>query len=195
MKLSKLVMISTAGIVVAVAAGAMLVQSILAQGSEPPQAVSRPRVTSDTMPMLPPRVQEAAARIGLRLDTSRRIAPNVFLASKTDGELCMITTAHGMSMGCGAEDTFFGANALQYGIAENGKPEAPTNATVYGVARPDVKSVRVVLPSGPVDAEISPDGGFSITATEGELHEGPPTELLARDGNGNTIQRFVLPQS
>lgn len=194
MRISRFLLTGVVVAVVAVAAGVGVVQTVLAQGNEPPQAANRPRVASDSMPPLPAHVREASARLGLQLDTSRNIAQGVYLASKTDGELCLITTSHGMSMGCGPGDSYFGSNALQYGIAEQGKPEAPTALTIYGVARPDVTSVRVIFPSRVVDADITKDGGFSISATDSQLQQGRPTQLLALDASGQTVQTFALPQ-
>lgn len=195
MRISRVRMSIVVGSVVALAAAIGLVQTVMAQGSEPPQAASRARTANDDMPQLPSHVRAAAERLGLELSTSRRVASNLYVANKRGGELCMVSTSHGMSMGCGPANSFFGGSAVQYGIDENGPPEAPSDLTIYGVARSDVTSVRVVFPSGPVDAAITADGGFSISASDHDLQQGRPTELIAFGRNGQAIQSFALPQS
>lgn len=178
-----------------IAAGAAVAQTVFAQGSASPKTMSRARSATDAIPNLPARLQTAAARVGLELNTTRLVATDVYLADKTDGELCMVGTARGgMTMGCAPKDSFFGANALQYGISEDGKPDAPTALTIFGVTQPSVKSVRLDFPSGGVDQTVTAGGGFSITATSAELAQGRPTRLIAKDANGDTIQTFALPQ-
>lgn len=186
-----------AAIVVAVviaAAVAAVAQTVFAEGSASPKTINRARSASDAIPNLPARLQTAAARVGLDLNTTRLVATAVYLANKTDGELCMVGTAHGMTMGCAPKSSFFGTNALQYGISEDGKPDAPTALTIFGVTQPSVKSVQVVFPSGPVDQTVTASGGFSVSATSAELAQGRPTRLLAKDANGAVIQTFALPQ-
>lgn len=180
--------------VVIVAAATVVAQTVFAQGSSSPKTISRARAASDVIPNLPARLQTAATRVGLDLNTTRLVASSVYLANKTDGELCMIGTAHGMTMGCAPKDSFFGTNALQYGISEDGKPDAPTAMTIFGVTQPSVKSVRIIFPTGAVDQPVTASGGFSLSATSDELAQGRPTRLLARDANGDTIQAFALPQ-
>jgi hypothetical protein len=194
MRISRLRVSIVVGSVVALAVVVALVPTVMAQGNEPPEAASRDRTANDDMPQLPSHVRVAAERLGLKLDTSRRVATNLYLVNKRGGELCMVSTSRGMSMGCGPASDFFGSNAVQYGIAEDGPPDAPSGLTIAGVARSDVASVRVVLPSGPIDAAVSADGGFSISAGEHELERGRPTELIALGRNGRAIQSLALPQ-
>lgn len=194
MRIARVRMPIVVGSVVVVAAAIVLAQSVLAQGSEPPRAASRERTAGDAMPGLPRHVWMAAERLGLQLDTSRKIAQNLYLLGKQDGQLCMVSTSHGMSMGCGPADSFFEERAVQYSIDESGQPEAPSSLTIAGVVRPDVASVRVVFPSGPIEVSVSSDGGFSIDTTEQQLQQGRPTELVALGDDGQVIQALALPQ-
>lgn len=188
------VRLALGSLIVLVAVGGV-VQAITAQGTDPPQAASRERSPADAMPTLPAHVRVGAERAGLQLETSRKIAPNLYLVNKEDGQLCMVSTANGMSMGCApTKNSFFGGNALHYCIDERRSPEAPRELTIYGVARPDVKAVRVMFPSGAVQAPTSADGGFSIKATHEQLEQGRPTALVGLGDNGRTIQLFRLPQ-
>jgi len=194
MRISKLRMLIAVGSVVVLGAAFGVVQAVTAQGTEPPRAADRERTAKDAMPTLPSHVRVGAERAGLQLDTSRKIAANLYLVNKKDGQLCMVSTSKGMSMGCGPKDNFFGGNALHYGIDERGSADAPLELTISGVGRPDVQYVQVAFPSGLTQSLLSADGGFSINATAEQLKSGRPTELLALGQNGRVIQTFRLPQ-
>jgi len=195
MKTQRILMLCGLIVLAATGAGIGLAQAVLANTAEKPHAVTRARTAGDAIAGLPARLKTAASHVGLELGTTRQVAPDVFLANKNDGELCMIGTAHGMTMGCGSSSDFFGGNSVQYGISEDGAPSAPTALTIFGVVRPDVRSVRVVFPSGPVDEEVTVDGGFSVTATAAQLASGRPTQLIAYGQASRIIQTFALPQS
>ncbi|HEX7168589.1 MAG TPA: hypothetical protein VF230_16530 [Acidimicrobiales bacterium] len=194
MKISRVRLLVAASAVALLAGFVGVVQTVTAQGTEPPIAADRERSAKDAITALPAHVRVGAERVGLRLDTSRKIAANLYLVDKRDGQLCMVSTASGMSMGCGPKNDFFGGSAVHYGIDERGSADAPLELTISGVARPDVKSVQVAFPSGPSNAAITTDGGFSITATKDQLASGRPTQLVALGENGRVIQAFKLPQ-
>jgi hypothetical protein len=183
----------------AVAAGFaafILTQSVLASRAELPAASNRARTEADA---LPAKLQAAAQDLGLQLDTSRSIAPNLYLVAGSSAivgndQLCILNTAYGLSLGCNPESNFYQGEVLRFGIAEQGPPDAPSDLTLAGIAQPNVASVRMMLPSGPVEAMPTSDGGFAIHADASQLLNGRPTELDALNSSGATIATFELPQ-
>jgi hypothetical protein len=172
------------------------VQNVIAGGEAPPEATARARTASDA---LPAKLQGTAQSLGLELDTSRNVAPNLYLIEGSHqfwgtDQMCLVNTTYGMSFGCNPKAAFFSDGAVRFGIAEQGKADAPTDLTLSGLARSDVATVRMVLPSGTIEAKPTSDGGFAVHADAAQLEAGRPTELDAIDAQGEIIETHELPQ-
>ena len=167
-------------------------RNVFAGSEAPPAAVQRERIASDVLPM---RFQEGAEKLGIELESSSKVAGELFLVERPrHDDTCLVNTAYAFSLGCNPRTDFFRGEKIFSGMAEKGSPEDPEELPIGGIARPEVARVRVVLPSGNVEATPTADGAFRIVIGADQLRSGRPTELRGLDATGNTVYVRALPQ-
>lgn len=168
-----------------------IVNAIEAGGEQPPSVLQRPAQPSDA---LPADVRERARAQGFDVSSARRIARDTFVVRRDGGFLCVITVARGMSGGCNPVGRFFHGQELVYGISEEGMPNAPSYLRLAGVAREEVAKVRLRFDGAMLETAISPDGGFAVEATAGDLAHGRPTRIDAIGKDGRVLRSYSLPK-
>jgi hypothetical protein len=94
--------------------------------------------------------------------------------------------------GCGQASDFFGDDEVVTSVVEDGRPGAPTRLRVFGVARSDVRSVRVVFRGTSRKVAPTGDHGFSLDADAAALAAGDPLRLEALDASGRVLKAQPL---
>jgi hypothetical protein len=177
--------------VVATVGLAAVAASLQAGGERVPAALERVPNASDAIS------EPSAVRLrslGFDVETSRQIAPDLYLIEREGGRLCTAyASKHAVSGGCRAKASFFAGEPLLFGIGERGGPNSPSFLVIDGVARPEVLRVRAHFGSVTLDTQPTPEGGFVLTATPEALAHGRPTLLEALDANGRVLKAYKLP--
>jgi hypothetical protein len=171
-------------------AGGLVVHRSSAGSGSAPSAFERPRSANDA---LPPAVAAAASQLGFRISESRRIASTTFLVPRPPGRLCILSVFRNeLPYGCSYASDFFGDEQAITSVVEDGRPGAPTRLRVFGVARSEVRAVRVVFRGVSRTVTTSADHGFSFDADSTALAAGDPVRIDALDANGDVLRAQSL---
>jgi hypothetical protein len=171
------------------AGGLVVHRSSAGQGSVP-SALERPRSVDD---VLPPVVAAVVSHLGFRTSESRRVAPMTFLVPREPGRLCVLSIFRNeLPYGCGDASGLFGDEQTVTSVVEDGRPGAPTRLRVFGVARSEVRALRIVFPGVSRTVTTSGDHGFSFDADSTALAAGDPVRVDALDAKGDVLRAQPL---
>jgi hypothetical protein len=188
---SRAKILAAAAFGVALVATAAVVTHRSAAGAGPvPEAAERARAAGDA---LPPAAATALSQLGFRTGESRRVALTTYLVPRQPDELCVLSVFRNeLPYGCGKASDFFGDDEVVTSVVEDGRPGAPTRLRVFGVARSDVRSVRVVFRG--TSRTVVPTGnhGFSLEADAAALAAGDPLRVEALDASGRVLKAQPL---
>jgi hypothetical protein len=189
-----LVALAAMGLGVGVATLAITAVGDSAAPLPPPAAMLRARTSAD---VLPSAFRKDIGPFTLAASSSRRTGQSIYLVPSADGKLlCMTTlTASGaQATTCNPASDFFQGRDVVFGVSEYGPPDSPTDVQIVGIVRPEVKRVDVRFPDGDAAVvNVEAEGGFVYSAPRAKLVAGPPTELLAVNGDGAVVDRQSIP--
>jgi hypothetical protein len=184
-------LLAAAALAVAVggATGLAVHRSSAGSGSLP-AALERPRSAADA---LPPLAAAAASHLGFRTDESRRVAPATFLVPRQPDRLCVLSVFRNeLPYGCSEASDFFDEDQVVASVVQDGRPGAPTRLRVFGVARSEVRAVRIVFRGVSRTVPTSGDHGFSFDADSTALGAGDPVRVDALDEHGDVLEAQPL---